>query len=34
MIMFNGLYVVGVLMSFLIALLIKYEWDNTFGKQE
>ena len=34
MIMINGLYVVGVLMSFLIALLIKYEWDSKFGKKD
>jgi len=31
--MINGLYVIGVLMSFLIALLIKYEWDNNFKKK-
>ena len=29
--MINGLYVIGVLSAFLIALLIKYEADNNFN---
>lgn len=30
--MINGLYVIGVMIAFIIALTIKWEWDNRYRK--